>query len=171
MSKVFISSVIEGFEVFRHAAKEAVKAADMTPIMIENLSAQPHSSEQACIKGVQDADLVVLILGERYGYVSNGSKISVTHSEYREAIKMHKPVLAFIQSTDKKEDKQQDFVKEVEGYRSGLFRKTFSSPDELKFQIDAALSDWKKSQTSNDETSFLQRIDKASSEYHLMGHQ
>ena len=165
MTKVFVSSVIEGFEGFRQAAKEAVEDADMMPVMVEDFPSQPYSAEQACTKGVQEADLCLLLLGQRYGYVPDGSTISVTHTEYREAIGMHKPMLAFIQHTEK-ERKQQDFVKEVEDYGDGLFRKKFSNPDELKRQITAALDDWKKSQTSSDEAAFLSKVGDTLDIYH-----
>ena len=169
MSKVFVSSVIKGFEKFRHTAKEAVEVADMTPVMVEDMHAQPYSSEQVCIKEVQGADLVVLILSEKYGYKTEAG-ISVVHTEYKEAIKLHKPVLVFIQDADK-ENEQQDFIKEVEDYGGGLFRKKFSAPDELKKQIADALDDWRKSQTSTDETTFLCKVNEALNTHHPRGYQ
>ncbi|MDE3269655.1 MAG: DUF4062 domain-containing protein [Pseudomonadota bacterium] len=157
---MFISSVIEGFEEFRRAAKEAVETASMIPIMVEDLNAQPYSSEQVCTKGMQDSDLVLLLLGQRYGSVPDGNDISVTHTEYKGAIKMHKPVLSFVQNIES-DPNQSKFLKEVEDYRTGHVRTKFSNSDELKRQIMAALGAWKNSQTSHDATDFRQRVDKA----------
>jgi hypothetical protein len=94
--KVFISSLIGGFEPERQAARRAVETLRYQPIMAEDFGAQPTSPQVACLQGVRDSDLVVLILGERYGAIPPGSSLSATHQEYREA-RASKPVLAFVQ--------------------------------------------------------------------------
>jgi hypothetical protein len=50
----------------------------------------------ACLQGLRGSELVVLILGERYGAVPPGSGLSATHEEYRDA-RGTKPVVAFVQ--------------------------------------------------------------------------
>ena len=63
LKRVFISSVIDGFEDNRQAAKEAVEAAGMKPVMVENLPSQTYSPKQAWIKGVQESDSVLVAYG------------------------------------------------------------------------------------------------------------
>ncbi|WP_223813491.1 DUF4062 domain-containing protein [Pseudomonas caricapapayae] len=43
--KVFISSVVKGFEHFRAAVKDAVETLDMKPIMSEHFGARTYSEE------------------------------------------------------------------------------------------------------------------------------
>lgn len=44
LMKVFISSVVRGFEQFRAAAKDAVETLDMKPVMSEHFGARTYSS-------------------------------------------------------------------------------------------------------------------------------
>ena len=171
LKKVFISSVINGFEEFRQAAKEAVEAAGMQPVMVEDLPSQTYSPKQVCIKGVQESDLFLLLLGKRYGYVPDSDEISVTHAEYKEATRQHKPVLSFVQNIDK-EPHQEAFVQEVEDYSSGQLRTKFSNPADLKAQVAAALENWKKSLNSSaDKGSFLSKVNEALDIHHPRGYQ
>jgi hypothetical protein len=65
--KVFISSLISGMEQVRAAAREAVTTLRHEPVMAEDFGAQQDSPQVACLTGLREADVVVLILGERYG--------------------------------------------------------------------------------------------------------
>jgi hypothetical protein len=67
--KVFISSVVSGFERVRDAAAAGIEAVDGTPTRSEDFGAVAASSQQACLAGVRDAEAVVLLLGARYGFV------------------------------------------------------------------------------------------------------
>ena len=93
--KVFVSSLIAGMSDIRIAARNAVTTLRHAPIMAEDFGAQPNSPQVACLRGLRESDLVVLILGERYG-AEQASGLSATHEEYREA-KSTKPVIAFVQ--------------------------------------------------------------------------
>lgn len=82
--KVFISSVIAGMEDHRAAAREAAESLGYTVIAAEDFRASPSSPQQVCLEGVRDADVVVFLLGARYG-TPQTSGLSPTHEEYREA--------------------------------------------------------------------------------------
>lgn len=90
--KVFISSLIAGFEPFREAVRSAVTTLRHEPVMAEDFGARPSSPQVACLSGLREADAVVLVLGDRYGAVQ-ASGLSATHEEYREA-QGRKPVIA-----------------------------------------------------------------------------
>ncbi len=82
--KVFISSVVSGFESFRDAAAAGIEALGYTVIRSEDFGAVAASSQQTCLEGVRVADVVVLLLGARYGFLQPAG-LSATHEEYREA--------------------------------------------------------------------------------------
>jgi hypothetical protein len=103
----------------------------------EDFGAQANSPQIACLKDVREADLVVLILGESYG-AAQQSGLSATHEEYREA-RGRKPILAFVQRGIKPDAQQKEFLDEVQGWESGLFRKGFSGADDLQVAIIRAL--------------------------------
>lgn len=138
--QVFISSLIGGFGQFREAAKRAVAVLRHTPVMAEDFGARTTSPQVACLQGVRQSDLIVLILGEGYGPIQPGSGLSATHEEYREA-RGSKQVLAFIQQGVTPEPRQAEFIAEVEGWESGLYRAGFTDADDLNAAVVRALHD------------------------------
>lgn len=166
--KVFISSVVKGFEHFRTAAKDAVETLDMKPIMSEHFGARTYSSEQACLTEVDQCDVYVLILGANYGYESQPG-LSVTQQEFHQAVSKRKPILVFIQQTDF-DAKQSVFVNEVSDYKLGFFRASFSDTQELLKAIVQGLSRMEKSKNSLPEKAFHERIAEASNSRSYGGH-
>lgn len=143
--KVFLSSLIAGFEPLRSAGRAAIVTLRHEPIMAEDFGAQPNSPQIACLSGLRKSDVVVLILGERYGASQPTSQLSATHEEYREA-RGRKPVIAFVQDGITPEPEQAAFIAEVQGWEGGLFRGAFSDPANLQAGITRALHDYELSQ-------------------------
>lgn len=166
--KVFISSVVRGFEQFRAAAKDAVETLDMKPVMSEHFGARTYSSEHACLTEVDQCDVYILILGANYGYEPQPG-LSVTQQEFHQAVSKRKPILVFIQQTDF-DAKQAVFVNEVSDYKQGFFRASFSDPQELLKAIVQGLSRMEKSKSAISEKAFNERITEASSSRSYGGH-
>ena len=122
--KVFVSSVILGFEAEREAAARGACTLDHEVKRAEDFNATSASPQATCLAGVRWADAVVLLLGRRYGDVQS-SGLSATHEEYREA-RNRCDVLAFIQTGIEREAKQDAFVKEVQDYTQGIFTRGFA---------------------------------------------
>lgn len=139
--KIFISSLIGGFEEFRAAARSAIVALRHEPVVAEDFGARASSPQIACLQGLRSADLVVLILGGRYGFVQGSSGVSPTHEEYLEA-RGRKPVLVFVQSGVEREEKQREFISEVSEWQTGHFRESFKTPDELRDLVTRAIHDY-----------------------------
>ncbi len=139
--KVFISSLISGFEPFREAARGAILTLRHEPIRAEDFAALPTSPQIACMRGVRAADVVVLILGANYGYVQGTSGLSPTHEEYIEA-RGTKPILMFVQEGVDREAGQQEFVTDVQGWQGGGLRAGFKTPEELRDRVTRALHEF-----------------------------
>ena len=75
--RVFVSSVMEGFEEFRLAAKNGIIAAGSEPLLIEDFPALPISPRNACIDGVASCDIHIAIVGNRGGWVAPSGKLVV----------------------------------------------------------------------------------------------
>lgn len=144
--KIFISSLITGMEEFRAAAREAVQMLGHEPIMAEDFGARPQSPQVACLEGLRQSALVVLILGSGYG-AKQATGISATHEEYRDA-KGSRPVIAFVQEGVERPSDQAAFIKEVQTWEGGLFRGGFDSPERLKSGITRAIHEWQLSNMS-----------------------
>ncbi len=135
--RVFVSSVISGFERERDVAERAARTLGHDVIRAEQYLASPVSPQQACLAGVREADVVVLLLGSSYG-TPQASGLSPTHEEYREA-RERRDILAFVQKGVEYEPEQRDFISEVRQWSSGLYTENFMTPTELESAITRAL--------------------------------
>lgn len=131
--KVFISSLIGGFEEFRAAASEAVETLGHHVVKAEDFPVSPGTPQQACLAAVRESDVVVLLLGQRYGY-TQPSGLSATHEEYREA-RERVPVLVFVQNVAGREESQEALLEEVQAWSTGHFRAAFATADDLKTAV------------------------------------
>jgi hypothetical protein len=137
--KVFVSSLIGGYGRYRAVAQEAIETLGHQVLRAEDFPASAGTPQQACLGAVRDSDLVVLLMGERYG-VPQPSGLSATHEEYREA-KERKPVLVLVESEVTREPAQQAFLDEVQAWATGHFRGSYSSVEELRSVLLRALHD------------------------------
>ena len=62
----------------------------------------------------------------------------MTHEEFREARERSR-VLAFVQEGVSRELRQEEFVREVQGWGAGLYTASFTTPDELRDLVTEAL--------------------------------
>lgn len=157
---VFISSVIEGMEDFRDAASEGAAVLRHKVIRAEDFGASPASPQEACLHEVRAADVVVLIIGERYGF-EQATGVSATHEEYLEA-KNRKPILVFVQRDVEREPRQEEFSREVQDWASGQYTATFGTSEELKDKVTDALHTLEISVATGpvDEEELLERASK-----------
>ena len=138
--KVFISSLISGFEPLRDAAAAAIASLGGVPTRVEDFPASPASPQTACLAGVRASDAVVLLMGERYGQVQS-SGLSATHEEYREARDI-RPVLVFIEQGPSPESRQVEFIREVQGWEQGHYTARFTDAADLRDRVTRALHEF-----------------------------
>jgi hypothetical protein len=97
---VFISSTREDLASFREAARDAALFAACQPLMMEYFGASGQPPLAECLGRVAEADVVIVIVAHRYGWVPpdqpDGSRKSVTWLECLEAFEAGKEVLAFL---------------------------------------------------------------------------
>ncbi len=137
--KVFISSLISGMEAERAAVKHSIEMLGHKAVMAEDFGARAASPQVACMSGLRDSDLVILVLGPRYG-AKQGSGLSATHEEFREA-QNRKPILTFVENSDADSD-QAALVQETSGWEGGLYRASFATPQELGDKVARALHNY-----------------------------
>lgn len=137
--KVFVSSVFEGYEEHRGAVRRLVEALGHEPVLIgETSPALPHSAQQACLSAVEACDVMVLLLGAKYGTVQR-SGMSATHEEWVHARDLGKEILALKERSKPASKQQADFVREVRNYEDGLSYKPFSALAEMQEEVVRAL--------------------------------
>lgn len=97
---VFISSTVEDLKYYRAQAAAAALASSFAPSLMEYWSDNGRPALKVCLEKVDEAELVVVIVAHRYGWVPDdpvnpGAK-SITWLECERAWKADKPVLAFL---------------------------------------------------------------------------
>ena len=166
---VFISSTSEDLRLYRAAARDASISAGFTPEMMEYLEASgtdPPLDE--CLARVSQADVLVVLVAHRYGWVPPGQTKSITWLEYEHT---KKEVLAFLVDPEfdwpigqKEEHKLlvavaqgklaevaaevQARVDKLREFKAWLdsrgTRKIFTTPEDLWGKVYQALTKWRK---------------------------
>ena len=136
--KVFTSSVVTGFEEFREAAGDAVSNLGYELIRAEDFGASTSSPQRACLAGVREADITILLsIGARYG-AKQASGLSATHEEYREA-RERRQVLAFVQQEVEHEPDQAALIREARQWETGNLTFDFVTKEDLQNAVTLAL--------------------------------
>lgn len=140
--KLFISSVQSEFANERKAlhdyiSSDALLGKFFVPFLFELLPAIDQQVDTLYLNEVEHSDIYLGILGVQYGF-ENAQSISPTEQEFDHATLHHKTRLLFLtnHATNERLPKQQQFVNKVQDV---LVRKKFSSIDELKAAVYAAL--------------------------------
>ena len=136
--KVFISSVILGFETFRDAADSAIRTLSHDPVRAETFPASPNTPQQACLAGVRESDALLLVLGERYGSAPP-NELSATHEEYNEALRNNIPILVFVENGVDPEARQAQFIEIVQKWLSGRLSASFRTEPDLEKKVIQSL--------------------------------
>ena len=137
-ARVFVSSVVDGFESFREAARAGIAAAGGEPVLVnEDLPSLTLSSRNACLDAVDSADVVLSIIGERGGWVAPSGML-VVEEEYEHAVSRKRPVLVFIREGPHDPDATR-FAQRLSDYVEGTFRRTFTTEEDLRTEVERAL--------------------------------
>jgi hypothetical protein len=100
---------------------------DHEPLRFEDFEAQDRSSREACLAGVETADVYVPLVGPRDGTPFPDSGLSPTAEEFRRARQRGIPILVFNKTVDEDDEPAQvDFKGEVGHYVNGRLRRSFT---------------------------------------------
>jgi hypothetical protein len=148
--KYFVSSTYVDLRGFREAAIRTLERMGSVYAM-EKFFASEHPPKSVCLAMLGESDVVVLIIGERYGTVDEDTGFSMTELEYRTAIDAHIPVLPFLKVAESGE-----WLVAEEGERAdklGAFRQLVGdagtwprvkTPEELATEIPLAIWDYER---------------------------
>lgn len=134
--RVFVSSVMDGFEEYRSAARTALVAAGCEPVLIEDNPALATSPRNACLDGVASCDAVVILVGDRGGWTAPSGKL-VVEEEYEFARGKSKPIFVFLQSTNRDAEGER-LAKKLSDYVDGRYRHIFKDAAALRREVQAA---------------------------------
>jgi hypothetical protein len=97
---VFIISTFTDLFAEREAVAQAAERAGLRVIRAEEYVASTSSPLQMEARSIRSADLIVLIVAFRYGFVPRGSTKSVNETELEQAHKRRKAIFVYMLSED-----------------------------------------------------------------------
>lgn len=102
--KIYISSTYQDLAEYRLAVDRTLRRMGHDLIGMEQYVAEGNKPLERCLADVRGADLYVIVLAWRYGYIPPGQSppdsLSITELEYKAAVTAGKPVLAFLLDPD-----------------------------------------------------------------------
>jgi hypothetical protein len=136
--RVFVSSVVEGFAVYREAARKAIEQIGGEAVLVnEDSGAQRVSSRNACLDAVDSADIFLLVIATRGGWRTPSGRL-VVEEELEQARRRSLPILVLIEDGDQDADAKR-LSKAVSDYVDGYFRAHFEGPGGLGRELARAL--------------------------------
>ena len=141
-TRLFISSVQAEFAeerqmIFEYILSDPLLGRFFDPFLFERLPAIDQKTDAIYLNEVQQCNIYLGLLGTQYGF-EDTEGISPTEREFDHATLHHKTRLIFLTSHSAQEqnEKQNTFIQKAQQV---LIRKRFSTIDELKASIYAAL--------------------------------
>jgi hypothetical protein len=110
---------------------------------MEIFGARPVEPSDACLSEIEDCDLFVGIYAHRYGYIPDGSMVSITEAEFRHARELNKPIFGFVVEANhpwppemiESEPGRTKLIALKAEISSSLVRDTFTTPENLAYKI------------------------------------
>ena len=147
--KVFISSTYKDLIDYRAAAIRAVEGTNYQAGKMEVFGARSEEPVKACLQEVEECQIFIGIYALRYGFVPDGSSISITEMEYLHAKKQGKEIYCFILDEENQgwltkwiedepgKSKLKDLKQRIQKAHACEY---FTTPDDLRAKVANALS-------------------------------
>jgi hypothetical protein len=142
MVRVMVSSTILDLEQERNAIRGVLESLGFEALMSETQGSHGIPPKELCLRLARECDIYVLIIGQRYGTIIEGEAISVTEMEFNEAKHQRQirglEILGYVKNVEDRCEREQQFLQTVEEFRTGIFRGSFITTDELvaRFKLD-----------------------------------
>jgi len=97
---VFVSSTFYDLRYARESMKRFIEQIGYLPVLSEDGTVfydPKTTAADACLREVSNADMLILLIGGRYGMDMPGGDQSVTNAEYQQAIRDKVPVFALVE--------------------------------------------------------------------------
>lgn len=150
--KVFISSTTADLGEYRQAAASVIERLGHEPVMLELTVASNRSPVELSKKTIASCDLLISLLGNRYGFVpadNNPNQYSFVEIELRHAWEIGKPTLVFMFKEDtawpsQVIERDAPELEQVEKLRKEALGRVvvgfFRSPDDLAAKVAEAFA-------------------------------
>lgn len=97
---VFLCSTYTDLSDEREKILQAIRKLQLQHDSMEFFGARSHKPIETCLQEVQQSDLLVVVVGHRYGSLVPGRDVSFSEAEYIEGYSLGKPCLVYLRSDD-----------------------------------------------------------------------
>jgi len=97
---VFLCSTQSDLRPEREAILDAVRRLQLHHDSMEFFGARERAPIETCLDEVRRSDILVMVVGHRYGTFVPGMEVSYTEAEYQEGYRLGKPCLVYIREDD-----------------------------------------------------------------------
>lgn len=94
--RVFLSSTFADLALYRRAVQEALRQFGAVDVSMEQFGARDERPADECIRLVRESDIFVGIYAYRYGFIPDGSALSISEMEYKAATDASLPRFIYI---------------------------------------------------------------------------
>lgn len=136
--KIFISSTIIDLQDERSAIEEVIRSLYLNAFRSECFIAYPETPKQLCLRKASECDIFIGVYKEKYGTIpteENPYCKSIPEMEYDVAMERNKPMLLFQARSGNPDPKLEEFLRKVENFTNGRFRKKYNNIDDLKYNL------------------------------------
>lgn len=146
---VFLCSTQADLGPEREAVLAAARRLQLQHDAMEFFGAREGRPLEACLEEVRNSDILIVVIGHRYGTFVPGQKFSYTEAEYQEGHRLGKPCLVYIRGDDvpvlpRHVERDPDGIRALEQLRATLRERhtcaPFQAPDDLAIGVAADLS-------------------------------
>lgn len=93
---VFLCSTYSDLSAERTAVLETIRNLQLQHDSMEFFGARPAQPIETCLEEVRSSDVLIVIVGYKYGSLVPGAAISFTEAEYSEGYNLRKPCLIYL---------------------------------------------------------------------------
>ena len=122
---VFVCSTFDDLEREREGVLDAIRRVQSRHNAMEFFGARPGRPIDVCLDEVRNSDLLVVIVGLKYGSLPPGMGISYSQAEYEEGVRREKPCLVYLRDDDvpilpKYVERDPDKLRLLDGWKQTL---------------------------------------------------
>lgn len=148
--QIFISSTYNDLKEEREKVIDAILRLQHFPVGMEVFGANNSDSWSVITRTIDNTDYYVLIIGDKYGSLTNGDngkRMSFTEKEYLYAKSINIPILAFIKERPAKvnpDDIAKDHIQELVNFKNLVMQERnvafWNNADELVLNVTISLA-------------------------------
>jgi len=94
--RVFVCGTYSDLVVEREAVLDAIRKLQLLPNSMELFGARPDRPLESSLKEVERSDVVIVVVGYRYGTLIPERGTSISEAEYEDGYKLGKPCLVYL---------------------------------------------------------------------------